>query len=66
MTSRQNESILQSRKRLLQSKRRKLELLGDPPPLSPIPNALPMSLRKAFQVPRRIKTRVDDTENEEE
>ena len=66
MNSTQNESLLQSRKRLLQSKRRKLELLGDPPPLSPIPNALPTSVRKAFQVPRRVKTRVDDTENEEE
>ena len=66
MTPRQIENTLQSRKRLLVSKRRKLELLGDPPPLSPIPNALPVSVRKAFQVPRRIKTQVDDTENEEE
>lgn len=65
-TPRQSESLLQSRKRILHSKRRKLDLLGDPSPISPIPNALPASVRKAFQVPRRIRTQADDMENEEE
>ena len=48
------------------SKRRKLDLLADPSPISPIPNASPASVRKAFQVPRRIRTQVDNSENEEE
>ena len=66
ITPRQNESLLQSRRRLLLSKRRKLDLLADPSPISPIPNASPASVRKAFQVPRRIRTQVDNSENEEE
>ncbi len=66
ITPRQSESLLASRKRILHSKRRKLDLLADPSPISPIPNALPASVRKAFQVPRRIKTQAGDTENEEE
>ncbi|XP_028408531.1 breast cancer type 2 susceptibility protein homolog [Dendronephthya gigantea] len=66
ITPKQNESILQTRKRLLQEKRRKLDLLGNPPPISPIPNAVPASVKKQFQTPKRIRTQVDDTENEEE
>ena len=49
-------NLRQSRKRLLQLKRRKLDLIATPPPLSPLPNALSDSVRKEFKAPRRILT----------
>lgn len=67
MAERQSESISQSRKRLLHLKRRKLDLIPNPPPLSPIPIALSVGVKKEFKVPRRVRTKgIDDTENEKE
>lgn len=59
--------MLQSRKRLLLSKRRKLEVIAgnSSPKISPIPNVLSPNVRKVFQVPRRVTTKPNN-ENEEE